>query len=216
MTGSRSNPGNYVFGKSASGTKADLRQIPGTDYPIGKIFANLPMSETSPYRCGWWYRKEFAATKFVKRATIYATSLGIYELYLNGSRVGNARFAPGWTDYPKSAYYCTYDVTSLVKRGGNAIGAWVADGWYSGYIGFGLLAGLGTERTGRDTYGKTPALMLQLEIEYTDNSREIIPTDKSWRETGGGPIFEADFLMGEAYDARNVSLIDIIIAGSSV
>ena len=152
------------------------------------------------------YRKEFAATKFVKRATIYATSLGIYELYLNGSRVGNARFAPGWTDYPKSAYYCTYDVTSLVKRGGNAIGAWVADGWYSGYIGFGLLAGLGTERTGRDTYGKTPALMLQLEIEYTDNSREIIPTDKSWRETGGGPIFEADFLMGEAYDARKETL----------
>ena len=78
------------------------------------------------------YRKEFAAPKTVKRATIYSTALGIYELYLNGERVGDARFAPGWTDYHKSAYYNTWDVTSLVRQGDNAIGAWVADGWYSG------------------------------------------------------------------------------------
>ena len=148
------------------------------------------------------YRKEFSAGKNIKRATVYATALGIYELYLNGCRVGDTRFAPGWTDYHKSAYYNTYDVTSLVKSGYNAIGAWVADGWYSGYIGFGLLAGMGTERTGRCTYGKTPALMAQLEIEYTDNTRQIIPTDISWQETGNGAIREADFLMGEYYDAR--------------
>jgi len=148
------------------------------------------------------YRKDFTAGKTIRRATIYATALGIYEMYLNGYRVGDARFAPGWTDYHKSAYYNTYDVTSLVKRGKNAFGAWVGDGWYSGYIGFGLLAGMGTERIGRNTYGKTPALMAQLEIEYSDNSRQIIQTDKSWRETGNGPICEADFLMGEYYDAR--------------
>ena len=98
--------------------------------------------------------------------------------------------------------YNTYDVTPLVKRGGNALGAWVGDGWYSGYIGFGLLTGIGTEHVGRDTYGKTPALMAQLEIEYTDGTREIIPTDKSWKVTGDGPIREGDFLMGESYDAR--------------
>ena len=148
------------------------------------------------------YRKEFSAGKKIRRATVYATALGIYELHLNGQRVGDARFAPGWTDYHQRAYYQTYDVTPLVKRGENAIGAWVADGWYSGYIGFGLLVGLGTEQAGRDTYGKTPALMAQLEIEYTDGSREIIPTDKSWKETGDGPIREGDFLMGEFYDAR--------------
>jgi alpha-L-rhamnosidase len=148
------------------------------------------------------YRKEFSAGKLIRRATIYATALGIYELYLNGHRVGDIRFAPGWTDYRKRAYYTTYDVTSLVTRGNNAMGAWVADGWYSGYLGFGLLAGLGTEHTGRCTYGKTPAFMAQLEIEYMDNSRQIIPTDQSWQETGDGPISEADFLMGEYYDAR--------------
>lgn len=148
------------------------------------------------------FRKEFAADKKVRRATVYATALGIYELYLNGRRVGDARFAPGWTDYHQRAYYNTYDVTPLVQRGGNALGAWVGDGWYSGYIGFGLLTGIGTEKVGRNTYGKAPALMAQLEIEYTDGSREIIPTDKSWKVTGDGPVREGDFLMGETYDAR--------------
>jgi alpha-L-rhamnosidase len=148
------------------------------------------------------YRKEFTAAKKVRRATIYATALGIYELCLNGQRVGDAHFAPGWTDYHQRAYYWTYDVTPLVKRGRNAVGAWVADGWYSGYIGFGLLTGIGTEKIGRYIYGKTPAIMAQLEIEYADGSRETVATDASWKTTGDGPIREADFLMGEFYDAR--------------
>lgn len=148
------------------------------------------------------YRKEFAASRKVRRATIYATALGIYELHLNGRRVGDEWFAPGWCDYHQRAYYNTYDVTTLVKDGANALGAWVADGWYSGYIGFGLLTGIGTEAIGRYTYGKTPALMAQLEIEYADGSRETVATDTSWKVTGAGPIQEADFLMGESYDAR--------------
>ena len=148
------------------------------------------------------FRREFSAAKKIKRATIYATALGIYELYLNGQRVGDARFAPGWTDYRQRAYYNTYDVTKLVKSGPNAIGAWLADGWYSGYIGFGLLTGIGTERIGRYTYGKTPALMAQLEIEYADGSHTTIITDKSWKVTTDGPVREGDFLMGETYDAR--------------
>src|SRR5436305_13897203 len=79
------------------------------------------------------FRKEFAAAKPIRRATIYSTALGIYELHLNGRRVGEAYFAPGWCDYHQRAYYNTYDVTALVKKGANALGAWVADGWYSGY-----------------------------------------------------------------------------------
>jgi alpha-L-rhamnosidase len=148
------------------------------------------------------YRKEFPAPKTVMRATIYVTALGIYELSLNGQRVGDAWFAPGWTDYHRRAYYWTHDVTPLVKRGENALGAWVADGWYSGYIGFGLLTGIGTEKMGRYTYGKTPAIKVQLEIEYADGSRETIVTDKSWKVSGDGPIREGDFLMGEFHDAR--------------
>jgi alpha-L-rhamnosidase len=148
------------------------------------------------------YRDEFSAARKVKRATVYATALGVYELYLNGERLGDAVFAPGWTDYHQRAYYWTYDVTPLVRKGRNAIGAWVADGWYSGYIGFGLVAHIGTERIGRYTYGKTPAIMAQLEIEYADGSRETVVTDGSWKASDAGPIQEADLLMGETYDAR--------------
>jgi alpha-L-rhamnosidase len=148
------------------------------------------------------YRKEFQAPKSVRRATLYATALGIYELHLNGRRIGDAWFAPGWTDYHQRAYYWTYDVTSMLERGTNALGAWVADGWYSGYIGFGLLTGIGTEHIGRYTYGKTPSFLAQLEIEFTDGTHQTIVTDPSWKVTGNGPIQEADFLMGEKYDAR--------------
>lgn len=164
--------------------------------PISKDVENLHLPAARQYR------KDFAARKQIARATIYATALGIYELHLNGKRVGDAYFAPGWTDYRQRAYYNTYDVTDMVKPGDNAIGAWVADGWYSGYVGFGLLTGMGTEKTGRATYGKTPSVMTQLEIEYTDGTRQTIGTDSSWKVTGDGPIQEADLLMGEAYDAR--------------
>jgi alpha-L-rhamnosidase len=148
------------------------------------------------------YRKQFKIDKPVRRATVYATALGIYELHLNGRQAGDAFFAPGWTDYHRRAYYNTYDVTDLVQRGENAVGAWVADGWYSGYVGFGLLTGIGTERIGRYTYGKTPSVMAQLEIEYEDGSIETIGTDQTWKVTGEGPIREADMLMGEFHDAR--------------
>jgi alpha-L-rhamnosidase len=152
------------------------------------------------------YRKEFVTNKQVTRATVYATALGIYELHLNGKRVSDHYFAPGWTDYRQRAYYNTYDVTSMIATGENAIGAWVADGWYSGYVGFGLLTSMGTEKMGRYTYGKTPSLITQLEIEYSDGTRETIGTDKSWKVTGEGPIEEADLLMGESYDARKEML----------
>ena len=167
------------------------------DTPVFKDTAQLFLPPARQYRKGF-KAKESAVT----RATIYATALGIYELHVNGQRVGDAWFAPGWTDYRQRAYYQTFDVTSLVKAGDNALGAWVADGWYSGYVGFGLLTGIGTEHIGRYTYGKTPSIMAQLELEYADGTRELVTTDKSWKVTGAGPIQEADLLMGERYDAR--------------
>jgi alpha-L-rhamnosidase len=148
------------------------------------------------------YRKEFVVSKAVRRATLYATALGIYELQLNGRRVSDAYFTPGWCDYRQRAYFNTYDVTRLIQPGTNSWGAWVADGWYSGYIGFGLLTGIGTEHVGRYTYGKTPSWMGQLEIQYEDGTSSVIVTDRSWKVTGEGPILEADLLMGESYDAR--------------
>jgi len=75
------------------------------------------------------FRKEFAAAKKITSARVYVTSLGIYELRINGERVGDALFTPGWTSYNKRLQYQTYDVTDLLNEGGNAIAATVGDGW---------------------------------------------------------------------------------------
>lgn len=149
------------------------------------------------------YRTEFSTPKTVRRATVYASALGIYDLYCNGQLVGDAYFQPGWSDYLQRAYYRSHDVTALIRAGGvNALGAVVAEGWYSGYVGYGLLVGYGPNKVGRYFYGKTPAFMAQLEIEYTDGTRETVITDENWRVTDRGPTREADMIMGEAYDAR--------------
>jgi len=149
------------------------------------------------------YRKEFTAAKTVKRAVVYASALGLYDLYCNGQRVGDAFFQPGWADYLQRAYYRSHDVTGLVRSGSaNALGAVVAEGWYSGYVGYALLVGYGPNKVGRYFYGKTPALRAQLEIDYTDGTHETVATDATWRVTDRGPTREADLIMGEAYDAR--------------
>ncbi len=148
------------------------------------------------------YRKTFAATKPVRRAVLHGSALGIAEWVVNGQRVGDAYFEPGWADYHRRAYYRTHEVTDLLRRGDNCLGAVVAEGWYSGYVGYGLLVGYGPNKSGRDFYGKTPALLGQLEVEYVDGTRELIGTDDSWEVSGDGPIREADLIMGEAFDAR--------------
>ena len=139
-----------------------------------------------------YLRREFRLQRPIARATLYATALGIYEIHINGRRASEDYFTPGWTDYNKRVYYNTYDVTPLVRRGENAIGAVLADGWYAGHIGWGHK---------RDHYGSKTRLRAQLEVEYTDGTKETIATRPSWRASVG-PLLEADFLMGESYDAR--------------
>jgi len=148
------------------------------------------------------YRKEFKAAAGIKRATLHATALGIYDLYLNGQRVSDRYFAPGWSDYRKRVYTHAYDVTDLVNGDRNALGAIVADGWYAGYVGYGVLVGYGPYKAGRNFYGKTPAFMAQLELEYEDGRHETIVTDTTWTVTDKGPLREADIQGGETYDAR--------------
>ncbi|MGB0742990.1 MAG: family 78 glycoside hydrolase catalytic domain [Opitutales bacterium] len=148
-----------------------------------------------------YYRSTFEPRKPITSAIAHASALGIYELHLNGKKVGDAFFAPGWTNYRMRAYYNSYDLTPLLQNGENAIGAVVADGWYAGYVGYGKLVGYGPNKTGRNIYGKTPALMVEIHLTYADGSTEIVTTNPEWKTTTG-PEYEADFLMGEAYDAR--------------
>ncbi|MDQ1032576.1 alpha-L-rhamnosidase [Streptomyces umbrinus] len=129
--------------------------------------------------------------KKVSRARLYATALGLYEAHLNGRRVGRDELAPGWTDYRERVQYQTYDVTGLVRQGANAIGAYVAPGWYAGNVGM----------FGPHQYGERPALLAQLEVEYADGTSERITSGTQWR-AASGPIVSADLLGGETYDAR--------------
>ncbi len=145
-----------------------------------------------------YFRKTFQVQKPILRATAYASAKGIYYLSLNGQRVGRDLFAPGWTDYRKRIYYNAYDVTPLLREGENAAGAIVADGWYAGYVGFGLLEHL--ERS-REFYGVETALFCLIDVEYADGTREMIASGPDWKASQG-PIRQADLQMGEAYDAR--------------
>ncbi len=139
-------------------------------------------------------RTEFTLAKPIRRATLHATALGIFDVHLNGRRVSDDDFNPGWTDYTKRVYYRAYDVTSMVHPGANALGAIVADGWYSGYVGFGRK---------RDHYGTHPRFRALLHLEHDDGSTTDLVTGPDWRATPGA-ILDADFLMGESYDARIV------------
>lgn len=138
-------------------------------------------------------RGEFQCARAPVRATLFASALGAYVLELNGARVGEDCFAPGWTDYTKRIPYRAYDVTALVHAGANALGAELADGWYAGYLG---------KRGQRDHYGSRPRFLAQLVLEDAHGARTILGTDSSWRATRAGPRREADLYMGESYDAR--------------
>jgi alpha-L-rhamnosidase len=128
----------------------------------------------------------------VAKATATVTAKGLYELHLNGQRVGDRLLAPEWTSYRKRIQVQTYDVTGLLRQGANAVGAMVAEGWYAGR----LMA------MPRFPYGSNPSFLFQLEGELTDGSRQTIVTDGTWRSTTAGPIRSAGIYDGESYDAR--------------
>ena len=125
--------------------------------------------QPSPY-----LRKDFTATKTIAQARLYVSALGLYEARINGQKVGDAVLAPGWTEYTKRVPSQTYDVTSLVKQGENAIGAVLGDGWYAGRL------------QGGRKWGTAPALLAQLKITYTDGTSTRVTTDGTWQAGRGG------------------------------
>jgi alpha-L-rhamnosidase len=138
------------------------------------------------------FRRPFEVKGAIRSARVYVTSLGLYELHLNGERVGNSYFTPGWTSYHHRLQYQTYDVTQLLHNGVNVIGAMLGDGWYRGYLGF---------RSQRNLYGHRLALLVQLEIRYRDGLTDQVISDDLWK-TAPGPVLASDIYMGESYDAR--------------
>lgn len=138
-------------------------------------------------------RREFAADDSVICARLHVTARGLYEIYLNGEKIGNDAFTPGWTSYANRVDTQTYDVTKSVLKGTNALGAKLGYGWYAGRLGW---------KGQKQLYGKSPELLAQLELTFKDGRTELIVTDESWKATLGGPIRSSSIYDGETYDAR--------------
>jgi len=139
-----------------------------------------------------YLRRAFEAKTEVERARLYVTAKGLYEVWLNGEKVGKDYFVPGWTSYDNRIETLTYDVTGSVQAGANALGALLGEGWYAGRL-----------MTKKVVYPNVqPALLLQLEITYADGSMETIVTDERWVAADSGPIRSSGIYDGETYDAN--------------
>jgi alpha-L-rhamnosidase len=137
-------------------------------------------------------RRAFRLDKRVRSARAYVTSHGLYELHVNGRRVGEDVLTPGWTSYKTRLQYQTYDVASLLRQGDNAVGMLLGNGWYRGNIGFEKL---------RNVYGDRLAALLQIVVTFADGTTTTIGTDDQWKASTG-PIVMSEIYHGETYDAR--------------
>lgn len=138
-----------------------------------------------------YLRKRFHIARQIASARVYATALGMYQLFVNGETADDTRLNPGWTSYTKRLQYQTYDVTQLLSEGDNALGVMLGNGWYLGELSWDK----------KQYYGDTRAALVLLHVRYSDGSEEIVSSDTSW--TGcDGAIRHSDIYDGELYDAR--------------
>lgn len=138
------------------------------------------------------FRKEVSINKAVKSARAYVTSHGLYELRINGKKISEQLFTPGWTSYKTRLQYQTYDITQNLKDGTNALGAIIGNGWYKGPMKWDYTP---------NNYGSKLGLLLQIQITFKDGSTETITSDETWKYSTG-PILMSEIYDGETYDAR--------------
>ena len=169
----------------------EMGLLDAADWTASWIEPNLPedlkVSGPAPL-----LRRAFTVRGVVRQARLYVTSHGLYELQLNGRRVGDQLFTPGWTSYHNRLQYQTYDVTPLLTAGTNALGALLGNGWYRGNLGW---------EGHRNIYGERLGLLLQMRITYADGREETVGTDGQWK-AAAGPILLSEIYDGETYDAR--------------
>lgn len=162
-----------------------------TDWKAGWIEPNITEDEKN-YNPAPMLRGLFDVKKKIKSARAYVTSRGLYEFSLNGKKVSDCLFTPGWTSYNKRLQYQVYDITGLIAQGKNAAGVILGDGWYRGPLKWDMT---------RNVYGSKLALLLQINVEYADGTSETFGTDSNWKASTG-PILMSGIYDGEIYDAR--------------
>lgn len=172
-----------------------LAALPDTTFAVddrARHYLTDPSRNAAPL-----LRTEFTTDdRSIRKARLYVTARGIYELYLNGERVGEDYFNPGLTQYNRTHFYQTYDVTDRLRRGQpNALGAWLSEGWWSGNLTF--------RGEHWNYFGDRQSLLAQLIITYADGSERVVTTnDRDWKLYTEGPIRYGSFFQGEVYDAR--------------
>jgi len=172
----------------ASDPTANLdRLIPGSE--AAWVGLTVPERERSPSP---FVRGTVSLETVPRTATLHWTALGLAEIHVNGRRVGDDRFVPGWTDFHRRAQVLRYDVSGFLIEGENVVGAVLGDGWYCGYLGF---AGQ------RELYGTEPRFLASLEADRGRGAEIVLETGAGW-EAATGPVLNADIYHGEAYDAR--------------
>ncbi|MDP4202262.1 MAG: family 78 glycoside hydrolase catalytic domain, partial [Bacteroidota bacterium] len=138
--------------------------------------------------------------KKIRSARVYVTARGIYELWINGKRVGNDWFDPGLSQYDKTHFYQTYDVTSLLHKGKNAVGVMLGEGWWSGNLSY--------LPVNWNYFGDRQSLLMKMVIRFNDGTSKTITSDPSkWKYFANGPVRYGSFFQGEVYDATKEQLI---------
>lgn len=174
-----------------SPTARFITGLPAAQWQAAFISAETPADKERSK--GTLLRREFALPEGeIVSAIVHASALGLYQLYLNGQRVGQDELSPGWTSYHHHLRYQTYDVASLLQPGGNALGAMVGAGWYKGDMSFNRY---------RNYYGEQTAFIGQLVVRYRDGREVVIATDGRW-QASDAPIVFSELYDGEIYDAR--------------
>jgi alpha-L-rhamnosidase len=136
----------------------------------------------------------------IREARLYVTARGIYEIQVNGARVGHDHYDPGLTQYNKTHMYQTYDVTDMLKPGSNVLGALLGEGWWSGLLSFGPIW---------NHFGDRQSLLAKLVIRYADGSSQVVTSrPDAWKYFGEGPIRYSSLDLGEVYDATREALVD--------
>ncbi|MBN2853055.1 MAG: family 78 glycoside hydrolase catalytic domain [Clostridia bacterium] len=169
----------------------EMGLLESADWKASWITANLSIDKKKRYPSDY-FRKEFEINKKVKSARLYITACGLYEGTLNGLKIGNDFFTPGYTDYEKRIQYQTYDITEKVKQGNNIFDVILGDGWYRGCIG---------ALSFRNVFGTETKLLCQIELTFADDTEELILSDESFSWCNDGPIIYSDLKNGEVIDA---------------
>ncbi|RZK66411.1 MAG: alpha-rhamnosidase, partial [Pedobacter sp.] len=141
-----------------------------------------------------YFRKVFNSGKQIKSARAYIVASGLYELYLNGEKVGNHRLDPMYTRFDRRNLYVTYDVTSQLKQGKNAVGVLLGNGWYNHQA-------LAVWNFDKAPWRARPTFCLDLRITYTDGSTDVVTSGNDWK-TSLSPIISNNIYTAEHYDAR--------------